>query len=84
MGIALKMYVDDNAYYPGHWDARARIGISKYTGNPVNNAIAWPGRLYGYTGSTELFFCPAKNETGRNVWPPTGRELIFRAGELIN
>jgi len=70
MGIALKMYVDDNGYYPGHWDARARIGISKYTGNPVNSAISWPGRLYGYAESTELFFCPAKkgNEAGRFRW----------------
>ena len=70
MGIALQMYVSDNAYYPGHWDARARIGISKYTGNPVNDAISWPGRLYGYAESTELFFCPAKkgNEAGRFRW----------------
>ncbi len=64
MGIALQMYVSDNAYYPGHWDARARIGKSKYTGNLVNNAIAWPGRLYGYAESTELFFCPAKKGNG--------------------
>ena len=64
MGIALQMYVSDNAYYPGHWDARARIGISKYTGNPVNDAISWPGRLYGYAESTELFFCPAKKGNG--------------------
>ena len=70
MGIALQMYVSDNAYYPGHWDARARIGKSKYTGNLVNNAIAWPGRLYGYAESTELFFCPAKkgNEADRFRW----------------
>jgi len=64
MGIALQMYVSDNAYYPGHWDARARIGKSKYTGNLVNNAISWPGRLYGYAESTELFFCPAKKGNG--------------------
>ena len=70
MGIALQMYVSDNAYYPGHWDARARIGKSKYTGNLVNNAISWPGRLYGYAESTELFFCPAKkgNEADRFRW----------------
>jgi len=64
MGIALQMYVSDNAYYPGHWDARARIGKSKYTGNLVNDAISWPGRLYGYAESTELFFCPAKKGKG--------------------
>ena len=64
MGIALQMYVSDNAYYPGHWDLRSGIGISKYTGKPVNNAIAWTGRLYGYAKSTDLFFCPAKKGNG--------------------
>ena len=28
MGIALQMYVSDNAYYPGHWDLRSGIGKS--------------------------------------------------------
>ena len=64
MGIALQMYVSDNAYYPGHWDLRSGIGLSKYTGKPVNNAIAWTGRLYGYAKSTDLFFCPAKKGNG--------------------
>ena len=64
MGIALQMYVSDNGYYPGHWDARRGIGKSKHTGNFVNNAIAWPGRLYGYAESKELFFCPAKKGNG--------------------
>jgi len=64
MGIALQMYVSDNAYYPGHWDLRSGIGLSKYTGKPVNNAIAWTGRLYGYAESTDLFFCPAKKGKG--------------------
>ena len=64
MGIALQMYVSDNGYYPGHWDARRGIGKSKHTGNFVNNAIAWPGRLYGYAESKELFFCPAKKGSG--------------------
>jgi prepilin-type processing-associated H-X9-DG protein len=64
MGLALQMYVSDNAYYPGHWDLRSGIGISKYTRQPVNNAIAWTGRLYGYANSTDLFFCPAKKDDG--------------------
>jgi prepilin-type N-terminal cleavage/methylation domain-containing protein/prepilin-type processing-associated H-X9-DG protein len=64
MGIALQMYVSDNGYYPGHWDLRSGIGISKYTGKPVNNAISWTGRLYGYAKSTDLFFCPAKKGNG--------------------
>ena len=33
-----------------------------------------------------MFFRPGeKNRTGeKNKWPPAGRELIFRAGKLIN
>ena len=60
MGIALQMYVSDNAYYPGHWDLRSGIGKSKYTGKPVNNAIAWTGRLYGYAEEHGSVFLPGK------------------------
>ena len=59
MGKALTMYVGDNKYYPGHWDARAGIGKAKHTGKYVNNAIAWPGRLYYYAPSQDIFFCPS-------------------------
>ena len=46
MGLALTMYVGENKYYPGHWDARSGIGPSKYVeGKYANNAVAWPGRL---------------------------------------
>ena len=49
MGIALAMYVQDNEYYPGHWDMRSPI-----------NAISWPGRLYQTAAaSRDVFFCPA-------------------------
>ncbi len=68
MGIALQMYVSDNAYYPGHWDLRSGIGKSKYTGKSVNNAIAWTGRLYSYAESTDLFFCPAKKGNGERPY----------------
>ena len=81
MGIALQMYVSDNAYYPGHWDLRSGIGISKYTGKPVNNAIAWTGRLYGYAESTDLFFCPAKKGKGadRYKWKDyRGKDSVQR------
>lgn len=67
MGIALQMYVSDNAYYPGHWDLRSGIGKSKYTGKSVNNAIAWTGRLYGYAESTDLFFARQKRAMERTA-----------------
>ena len=52
MGLALQMYVSDNAYYPGHWDKR--IG-----------AIAWPGRLYQTAASSrDVFFCPSLYSVG--------------------
>jgi len=65
MGKALAMYVMDNRYYPGHWDTRSGIGKSKYVpGKYANNAVAWPGRLYNYAPSTDMFFCPAKKGKG--------------------
>ena len=61
MGLALTMYVGENKYYPGHWDARSGIGPSKYVeGKYANNAVAWPGRLYAFAPNTDMFVCPSK------------------------
>ena len=65
MGLALTMYVGENKYYPGHWDARSGIGPSKYVeGKYANNAVAWPGRLYPFAPNKDMFFCPSKKGKG--------------------
>ena len=67
MGIALQMYVSDNAYYPGHWDLRSGIGESKYTGKPVNNAIAWTGGFTVMLRARICFFARQKRAMERTA-----------------
>jgi prepilin-type processing-associated H-X9-DG protein/prepilin-type N-terminal cleavage/methylation domain-containing protein len=64
MGLALVMYIDDTAYYPGcRWTGGAN--------NPPNNSVGsynvWAPRLRRYMGGQQgvqnVFYCPAEDSS---------------------
>ncbi len=44
LGLAMILYTDDTEFYPGHYDTRRSV-------------IVWPGRVFPYVGTRDLFFC---------------------------